>query len=670
MMQNAIRRYPSVFALLALAVLTSLAYSNALPNSFQFDDYEGIVNNTVLHELKNIPSYFIRPTLFRGSARIDWRPVLQATYALDYAIDEANPAVFRVTNILFHIGAAWLIFLIVAEMDRKRPLLSSTAVSVPSIWLCLIPAALFAVHTVNAETVNYIWARSSLLAAFFYLLGFYCYLRGPLSGLERSSRWWLAGGVAAMGLGMATKATAASLPAALVAYEFLFLNPAGRNPLSLYLKEPRRLLKYIPLAAILLGYTALRAWLLPRTMRQFVSTSWVGRMTYLRTQFRAWVYYIQHYVWPDGFILDYPGFGWSTSLWDVRVLVSLAIIAVILVVAWRARRTQPILSFFILWFFIALLPEASIVVRPDKVTGHRPYLSHVGLSVVAAVLLLQAAIWLWRKWKREHWRESGFRLAYAVAIVVVLCGLTGATWKRNLVWRDGLTLWTDALRKDPSNARGYMTLSMEYADREEYDKAQELMDRAAQLEPRNGRLFYYRGYLNMVLDKDDAALANFAVDLKIHPTQAITYVHVGDIYRKMGRYDDALRSYQIALRLNRRYPEAHFGVAMVHWEKKELDQATAACRKLNELNPRQRQGYTCLGSLLMHQEQFGEALRIYYKGALRFPDDATLWYGLGTAYEELGLYKEAQDAYAKSSTLLRRSAIEEKVKKTRPRRAD
>jgi predicted Zn-dependent protease len=91
---------------------------------------------------------------------------------------------------------------------------------------------------------------------------------------------------------------------------------------------------------------------------------------------------------------------------------------------------------------------------------------------------------------------------------------------------------------------------------------------------------------------------------------------------------------------------------MVHWERKELSEATEACKKLNELNPQDWRGYNCLASLYMHQDLFGDALRIYYNGVSRFPEDSTLWYGLGTAYEEVGLYKEAQDAYARSSALL------------------
>lgn len=653
---------PALLALIAVALLSMIAYANSLSNSFQFDDYEGIVDNFALHDLGNIPSYFTNPNLFRFT-KADWRPVLQITYAVDYAIAGPAPTMFHVTNILFHAGAAWLIFLIVAEIARSRPLLAADAAPIPAGWLPFTAAALFAVHTVNTQTVNYIWARSSLLAAFFYLLSFYCYLRGPLNTEGKSGRPWHLGGFFTFALGMATKATMASLPAMLVVYEVLFLNPAGRNPLMLYLKEPRRLLKYLPLACILLAYLAIRSNLLPNTVRNLVAPPWVSRRNYLLTQFRAWIYYLKLYVWPDPLILDYPGFGWSSSLGDLRVLASLTLIAAIVIVAWRARRSAPILTFFTLWFFIALLPEASIVVRADKVTGHRPYLAYAGVSVVAAVLSLLTAGWLWRQWKRSRPRDGSFRVGYAIAIGIVLVALTGATIKRNLDWRDPMTLWTDALRKDPTNPRAYTTLALEYMDSENYDKAQQLLDKAIAISPKNSSVYFYRGYLNSLLERNEAALADFTKSINIG-RRARPFVYRGDVYRKLGRHDEALEDYQHALRLNPRMWEAYFGVAMVHWERKELDPATAACRKLNQMNPRERQGYTCLGSLLMHQGHFDEAFKVYRSGVSRFPNDGALWYGLGTAYEELGLYGEAQNAFANAGALMRRPPAEKQRQRT------
>jgi protein O-mannosyl-transferase len=656
-----VRRRPRSSVLLALALLGLIAYANALPNSFHFDDNEGIVSNASLRSLANIPAYFTDPIIFRFTRRLDWRPILQITYALDYAIGGLNSTVFNLTNLLFHIGTAWLIFLTVAEIGRQRPARFSPVAGVSAAWISFGAAALFTVHTVNTQTVDYVWARSSLLAAFFYLLAFYCHLRGPLSGAsERNLSWHLAA-LGAFAFSLGSKATAVSLPATLLAYEALFLNPAWRNPVLLYLKEPRRLIKYIPTLAVLLAYIALRSVLMPKsTATYLISTSWVSRSTYLFTQFRAWVYYIRLYLWPDPLIFDYPGFGWSTSLWSAGVLASLALVLAINIGAWLVRRRQPLLSFFTFWFFITLLPEASIIVRPDEVTGHRPYLAYAGLSVIAALVGFRFAMWIWRRRKHSAPPEAYFRLACGVLLGLVLVALTGATIRRNLDWRDEIALWNDVIRKDPTNARAYMSLGLKYVKQENYEKALALLDQAVRMSPGYAEAYVHRGNLNLLIGRYDQALSDLTLAIERGGDLPFAFLHRGEVYRKLGRYDEALKDYKSALQLAPQFPDAYFGIAMVYWERKELPQATTTCRKLLEIEPDSRRSYICLGSLLMHQGIFSEARNVYHNGVVLFPQNSTLWYGLGTAYEELGLYKEARDAYSKSSSLERETSLEKR----------
>jgi tetratricopeptide (TPR) repeat protein len=648
-LQHFVRRYPKSCAFSALAALGLIAYANALGNTFHFDDYEGILRNVSLRSLANIPAYFTDPTIFRFTQRLDWRPILQTTYALDYAIGGYDPFIFNLTDLLLHIGTAWLAFLVVGEVGRRWP--EPFGLDVSGAWIAFAAAALFVVHTVNSQTVNYVWARSSLLAATFYLLSFYCHVRGPFGGKAEKSFLWHLGALAAFACGLGSKATAVSLPGMLVVYEFLFLNPAGRNPFGIFFREPRRLVKYIPTLAVLAGYIALRAALMPRGTHQLISMSLIGRRSYLATQFRAWIYYLKLFLWPHPLVSDYPGFGWSASLWDSRVLASLALIAAIAVGAWRVRHSRPMLSFFTLWFFIALLPEASVIARPDAVTGHRPYLAYAGLSVAAILFGLQIAAWLWRRRKAGGRPPAEFRFACGLALGVALTLLTGATIRRNLDWRDEVTLWSDVIRNDPTNSRAHMSLGVRYVEREDYAKAQELLDKAIQLSPRNPEAYMYRGNLNLVLGRYEQALSD--LDIAVGPGRPSLYslFYRGEVYRKIGRYEEALKDYESALRLDNRFPDAYYGTAMVHWTRKELPEATEACKKLLEFEPDSPRSYLCLGSLLMHQGIFGEALKVYYNGVVLFPQNSTLWYGLGTAYEELGQYKEAEAAYSKSSSL-------------------
>src|SRR5690349_24705169 len=143
-MQALLRRHQKTLALIVLAALGFLAYANALANGFHFDDYEGILQNASLRSLKNIPTFFADPIIFLLTNKLDWRPILQISYAVDYAIGGYNPVVFHVTDVLFHIIAAWLIFLVVDEIVKQTG--TPPASKLPPTWMALAPAMLFLVH--------------------------------------------------------------------------------------------------------------------------------------------------------------------------------------------------------------------------------------------------------------------------------------------------------------------------------------------------------------------------------------------------------------------------------------------------------------------------------------------------------------------------------------------
>jgi hypothetical protein len=305
---------------LALIILGLIAFLNSLSNSFHFDDYDAIVNNTAIRDLKHLPSYFTDISTWTMSKSVDWRPLVLTTFALNYRMGGINPVFFRLTNLALHIGVAFFLFLIfkniAARSAARLPGLSTRTVT----WLALFASGLFLVHTANSEVVNYIFARSTLLATFFYVAAFYCYLRGPFSGQEPYSRFWHLAAVISLILAVCSKASAVTLPLSLAVFEIIFLNPSWQSPWHLFKRDPRRLKKYLPPALLGLAYVALR----PSFVRRLVVGIFTGDKTesalaYLYTQFRAWVYYVSLFFWPDPLIFDYPGFGLSSSLWETRV---------------------------------------------------------------------------------------------------------------------------------------------------------------------------------------------------------------------------------------------------------------------------------------------------------------------------------------------------------------
>jgi len=654
-MKSLIRRGAPLFILVLLGFV---AYLNSLPNSFHFDDYDAIVNNPAIRDLKHLPSYFTDTKTWTMSSQQDWRPMVLTTFALNYWMGGINPVFYRLTNLALHISVAFFLFLIfrniAARSAARLPGLSTQTVT----WLALFAAGLFLVHTANSEVVNYIFARSTLLATFFYVAAFHFYLRGPFSGQEQSSRFWHMAALGLFILAVCSKASAVTLPLSLMVFEIIFLNPSGEAPWQLFKSDLGRLKKYLPLAILGFGYVAFR----PSFVRRLVVGIFTGDKTeaaldYLYTQFRAWVYYMGLFFWPDQLIFDYPGFGLSSSLWEARVLLSLALVLIILGIAWRLWQTAPVISFFIFWYFIVLLPEASFIPLTNLVSGYRPYPANLGLSIVFVVLVYQVTSWLSKKAGGEIRRGRHAAICAALA-AILLCSLTVATIKRNKVWRDGGTLWRDVMRKDPTNPRAYMNLGVYLQRVGEYQQAEELIEKAVRMTPTDPSAFMLRALFSMELGRSAAALEdlNRAIDLDGKALHA--YYYRGELYRKMGEHQKALADYHSALKLRPLYINALFGIAQVLGQTGQDDQAKAVCEKMIQVNSRDARAYSCLGDYFLRRMKHHEALAVYRKGTALLPKSSTLWYELGGIYEKLEMYKEAAAAFSQASSLLNVSASE------------
>ena len=654
-MKSLIRRGVPLFILVLLGFV---AYLNSLPNSFHFDDYDAIVNNPAIRDLKHLPSYFTDTKTWTMSSQQDWRPMVLTTFALNYWMGGINPVFYRLTNLALHISVAFFLFLIfrniAARSAARLPGLSTQTVN----WLALFAAGLFLVHTANSEVVNYIFARSTLLATFFYVAAFHCYLRGPFSGREQYSRLSHMAALGLFILAVCSKASAVTLPLSLVVFEIIFLNPSGQSPWQLFKSDPGRLKKYLPLVLLGFAYVALR----PSFVRRLIVGVFTGDKTesaldYLYTQFRAWVYYMRLFFWPDALIFDYPGFGLSSSLWEARVLLSLALVSIILGIAWRLWKTAPVISFFVFWYFIVLLPEASFIPLTNLVSGYRPYPANFGLSIFFVVLVYQVTSWLSKKAGGEI--RGGRRAALcAGTAAILLCSLTIATIKRNEVWRDGVTLWRDVLSKDPTNPRAYMNLGVHLQRVGEYKQAEELIEKAVRITPTDAFAYLLRALFNIEIGRSAAALQdlNRAIDLDGKALHA--YYYRGELYRKMGEHQKALTDYHSALKLRPLYTNALYGIAQVLTEIGQDTQVKKTCEKITEINSRDVRGYSCLGKVFLRRKQYREAMAIYRKGTMVAPKSATLWHELGGLYEKLEMYKEAGDAYSQASSLLNPPALE------------
>ena len=141
--------------------------------------------------------------------QVDYRPLLQVTYALNYAMGGYDTWWWHFTQILLHV----LVGLGIYALCRRIITLSGE--TAPD-WIPLLAAVVFAIHPGASGVVNYLNARSTLLTDVFLLPALIAYMK-PIEedGYARPA-WTTA---AFFTLALFTKVEAVGALGAFLAYE-------------------------------------------------------------------------------------------------------------------------------------------------------------------------------------------------------------------------------------------------------------------------------------------------------------------------------------------------------------------------------------------------------------------------------------------------------------------
>jgi len=451
--------------LAALILAGVLAYWNSFDAPLVFDDLLTIQRNAAVR-FGDFDWHLLNP-----------RAVLYLTFTLNYAWTQQEVWSYHLINLIFHLLNSILIFFIAQHIFRRL------SYKYDATWAALLAAGFFVLHPVQTESVTYISSRSELLSTGFYLLGFLAFIKIP----ERRIGFLLSLLLAIpFVLGLGSKETAISFPAALFIYDFIFLSSGSFRPM---------LTRWRFYVTFLIGGIAAGLYIVFVNLRGSVGVGLAGHLStlqYFLTQLRVIVRYVLLILLPVGQNLDYD-FRPSTSPFEPAVIASFFFLGALVFLAWFLRRRSPVLSFSILWFFLTLAPTSSFIPILDVIFEHRLYLPLAGVCLSFPVLADLAGE---QVRKRFAVKIKAVSLASALLLLLMI-----ATVMRNQVWRDEVRLWTDVVSKSPHKVRAHSSLAWAYFKRGQYDQAIGVINSAITLAPASrrdlrdvlGNLFFQTG---------------------------------------------------------------------------------------------------------------------------------------------------------------------------------
>jgi len=545
-----------LLVILTLCLLGLVAYSNSLFNSFHFDDFPSIVNNVSIRSLDHLHDlWHIEPTRF----------LTFFSFALSYHFDGLHVLGYHVFNLILHIATTILIWIFIF-LTLNRPILSTKIPLATAPWIAFFIAAIFLIHPLQTQALNYIYQRSILLAAFFYMASLVLFIKANLIWEDKSEsingKLYYGVSLFCAVLSLFSKENAISLPFILWVYQSYFFkknkNSQWQQLIPFFLT-----LLIVPLSW---GVLNLQSFIgIHKTVENLAQGLTVRE--YALTQPLVILTYLKLLAFPLHQRVDYD-YTAVTTFMNWPLLASLSLLILILAMAIILKDKFRLLSFGIIWFFLTLMPESSFWPNKDLIFEHRLYLPLLGFSIFLVTGVFYSC------------QEKRILLSIRILILLVI-GFACLTYQRNKIWKNELTLWDDAIHQSPKDSRAYLNRGAAYHKMGDLDHALEDYNMVIGLGIIDPVTLSNRGLIFEKKGEFDLALANFNLAISINPNYAGTYINRGILYRLEGKYDLAIADFSKALEFLPVDAGLHQQRAVCYFLNKEYDKAREDLKKVS-----------------------------------------------------------------------------------------
>ena len=693
-------RYQIILIILAGLIV----YSNTFHVPFQFDDFDNLTNNPIIKSLGNFISsskgYDYNPRRFIGflSFALNYHfGGLDVTgyHIVNIVIHIANSIlVYFLVLLTFRGSGTWD-----QGPETRFPVPGSPSPvpgsespvpgprSLPPNLVAFFSSLLFAVHPIQTEAVTYIVQRFASLAAMFYLMSVVAYIKARIgnrqsaigNGLDSKKAipysritFFLISLVSAV-LAMMTKENAFTLPFVIVLYEFCFFSytyspsPIAHRRSSLdsrfYYLIPI-LLTMLLIPVTILGTNRPLGEIISDMSERLRAQSYLPRWDYLMTQLRVITTYIRLIFLPVNQDLDYD-YPVYHSFFALPVILSFVFLAalfglgVYMIIGNRQwaigngikakgkeddSRPFRLIGFGILWFFITLSVESSVIPIADVIFEHRLYLPLAGALIALTASALMIAEKLAAKWK-------DMERAVIISLSLITVAFSAAAYARNMVWHDEVGLWKDIVIKSPNKSRAHYNLGLAYQARNMPDKAIEQYLAALTLKPNDSDAHNNLGLVYYSLNMPDKAEEQYLTALKLKPDFAQAHNNLGAVYQTRNMPDKAMEQYLIALKLKPDYVDAYKNLGLIYQARNMPDKAIEQYLTALKLKPEDPDAHFNLGVFYQTLNVPDKAMEQYLIAIKLKPDSADAHYNLGVIYLTLNMYTKAVNELQLAVTL-------------------
>jgi len=380
-------------------------------------------------------------------------------------------------------------------------------------------------------------------------------------------------------------------------------------------------------------------------------------------------YYVKLIFLPFKLNADYV-VPFSTSFVNISFCLSTLLFIATGIFTFRLRSQQKYISFFILWFFVTLIPVMNIIPLGNIMAERYLYIPGAGFSMIVASLLSKLSNHSAKNLNQIgsdvsprllkggkllrcfypssypppaggggiRWggfsssSASSFNIPVSIFIFMsffILMGNTYLTFKRNKDWKDGLQLWSKTIQTSPNSFRAHINLGNAYEKKGLNTAALEEYKKALSMDPNDADVYNNLGIYYNKMNLFDDAIRYYKKCLNIEPKHAKAYNNLGVVLTRQRRLDDAIQAFSQAISINPLYPDVHNNLGIAYYRKGLMDEAEREFKLTISIEPYHAEAHNDLGILYNDKHLYDEAIHEFEMAIQIKPDYANAHMNLG-----------------------------------------
>ena len=540
-------------------------YGNTLFNGYALDDH---LVTTANHEqiskgISAIPDIFTSHYVTWHDYKVDYRPLVKATFAIEYEIFGENPGLSHFINVLLYAITCMLLWgLLIKIFPFEKQ------------WLLFLALLIFMAHPVHTEVVASLKGRDELLSFLFLILGFRAFL---IWSENRNWRWMI---LAAIALYLSLISKASSVPwMAVIGFVLLFMKK--EKPINLLVT-----------ASLMVGVVVFHFGVISILFDDIIRSHIFIETPFFLSDDSSikWPsiivtagHYLKLLVAPIP-LCSYYGYDQiSLTNWgNWKVYTTIAAYSVLMFLAIRSLKRQTLISLGALILLLDIAPFLNLIYPYTGVLGERVLYGATlgfGLMVVGLIKVM------------PHKQK----LILPMIGLLILAGSL-KTISRNFDWKDNLTLFT----ADAANCDRSVKMQQLYAHhlRQEYIDKPETFTTA----------------------QANEALIAYQKGIDLYDGWPITHYGAGNVlFFDLGNAQRAVPYYLKAVELNPNYSDAQYDLLNAYLELGDFANAEKIMNVLIAMFPDDESLFDRVLKALFTEVQLDQAERINQQFLESFP---------------------------------------------------